>query len=72
MRNPSAIVEERDAVARLEQTGFSSLLAALRDPRCYTRAGSGRLVLAQLARKLNLSPQQASSLLQNARAALTQ
>jgi hypothetical protein len=67
MSNPSEIAEQRNAVAHLRANGFSPLLAALEDPRCYTRDGRGRLVLAAVAKRLQVSWHRAASMLEEAR-----
>jgi hypothetical protein len=72
MNDPATIIEQRDAVEHLVAHGFQPLLDALQEPSCYTRRGSGRLVISEVARRLEVSPRRAKVMLQEARAAVEQ
>jgi hypothetical protein len=68
--NPSDIVEQADTICRLQQAGYGELLFALADPTVYARAGSGRLVMAALAKRLGVGPKRAKRMLDGAKAAV--
>ena len=65
MHNPSSIVEMRDSLATLAAVGFAPLLSVLQDPSCYTNAG--RVVLAEVGRRMKLPPKRVRAELQRAR-----
>lgn len=68
MSNPATIVETRDALAHLAERGFAPLLDVLSDPAVYTKGE--RVILAAIARRLDLTPRRAAAMLREARAAL--
>ena len=68
MPNPAVIVEQRDSLAQLAALGFGALLSALEYPDVYTRRG--RVVFAEVGRRMKLPPAKARDELKRARAAL--
>jgi hypothetical protein len=64
--DPAVIAEQREAIDRLQAAGHGRLLEALQDPGCYS--SRGKLLIAQLARRLRCGRQGASGMLLQARA----
>lgn len=68
MNDPATIVENRDALQRLQRGGFDHLLQALQSPEVYT--SGDRLVVKKLARVMNLAPERVRQMLADARTML--
>jgi DNA-binding CsgD family transcriptional regulator len=66
--SPADQVEHLDAIDHLRRNGFSPLLAALEHPETYT--STGRVILAEIARRLQITPKRAGAMLLQARLVL--
>jgi hypothetical protein len=63
--DPAAIAEHKDSLDHLRAHGHKRLLKALGDPSVFTAAG--RVVPSRLARKLRVTPERATAMLESAR-----
>ena len=69
MHDPARHAEARDALTALRARGYGPLLDALADPD-VCKGRSGRLVMAPIARRLDMTTTQVAELLKSAQATI--